>query len=111
MGAQGKENSERMIPRKNSPPKVKNERHAQPTLLSNFILGSQDGLVNVLGILLGLTAATGDIRIFFVAALAALGAESISMGAVAYTSTSARRTSLSKGVKQRNSRDERCPRN
>jgi VIT1/CCC1 family predicted Fe2+/Mn2+ transporter len=72
-------------------PKVKSERHSRPTLLSNFILGTQDGLVNVLGILLGLTAATTEFRIFFVAALAALGAESISMGAVAYTSTAARR--------------------
>jgi VIT1/CCC1 family predicted Fe2+/Mn2+ transporter len=71
--------------------KPKNERHSRPTLLSNFILGSQDGLVNVLGILLGLAAATSDVRIFFVASLAALGAESISMGAVAYTSTAARR--------------------
>jgi VIT1/CCC1 family predicted Fe2+/Mn2+ transporter len=71
--------------------KSKSEKHARPTLLSNFILGSQDGLVNVLGILLGLAAATSDVRIFFVAALAALGAESISMGAVAYTSTAARR--------------------
>jgi VIT1/CCC1 family predicted Fe2+/Mn2+ transporter len=70
---------------------MKNERHSRPTLLSDFILGSQDGLVNVLGILLGLTAAAADVRVFFVAALAALGAESISMGAVAYTSTSARR--------------------
>ena len=72
-------------------PRVISERHSRPTLLSNFILGSQDGLVNVLGILLGLTAATTDIRLFFVAALAALGAESISMGAVAFTSTAARR--------------------
>ena len=71
--------------------RAKSEQHARPTLLSNFILGSQDGLVNVLGILLGLTAAGTNIRVFFVAALAALGAESISMGAVAYTSTSARR--------------------
>lgn len=67
------------------------EQHGRPTLLSNFILGSQDGLVNVLGILLGLTAASTDVRVFFVAAFAALGAESISMGAVAYTSTFARR--------------------
>jgi VIT1/CCC1 family predicted Fe2+/Mn2+ transporter len=66
------------------------EQHSRPTLLSDFILGSQDGLVNVLGIVLGLTAATNDIRVFYVAALAALGAESISMGAVAYTSTLAR---------------------
>lgn len=67
------------------------EKHAEPTLLSNFILGSQDGLVNVLGIVLGVSAATSELRIVFVAALAALGAESISMGAVAYTSTLARR--------------------
>jgi vacuolar iron transporter family protein len=67
------------------------EQHLRPTLLSDFILGSQDGLVNVLGILLGLTVATHDARLIYVAALAALAAESISMGAVAYTSTRARR--------------------
>ena len=67
------------------------EQHARTSFLSNFILGSKDGLVNVLGILLGLTAATSDVRLIFVAAFAALGAESISMGAVAYTSTLARR--------------------
>jgi vacuolar iron transporter family protein len=61
-------------------------------------LGSQDGLVNVLGILLGLTAATSDLRLIFVAAFAALGAESISMGAVAYTSTLARRKQYLKEV-------------
>src|SRR5579863_9734198 len=74
------------------------EKHAHSGLLSNFILGSQDGLVNVLGILLGLTAATSDVRLIFVAALAALGAESISMGAVAYTSTLARRKQYLKEV-------------
>lgn len=68
-------------------------------LLSNFILGSQDGLVNVLGILLGLTAATSDLRLIFVAAFAALGAESISMGAVGYTSTLARRKQYLKAVR------------
>lgn len=66
------------------------EQHSQPTLLSDIILGAQDGLVNVLGIILGVSAATSDTRLIFVAALAALGAESISMGAVAYTSTKAR---------------------
>ncbi len=74
------------------------ELHARHGLLSNFILGSQDGLVNVLGILLGLTAATSDLRLIFVAAFAALGAESISMGAVAYTSTLARRKQYLKEV-------------
>jgi VIT1/CCC1 family predicted Fe2+/Mn2+ transporter len=44
-----------------------------------------------LGIILGLSAATRDVRIILVATLAALGAESIAMGAVAYTSTRARR--------------------
>ncbi|MGI0141041.1 MAG: VIT1/CCC1 transporter family protein [Candidatus Micrarchaeales archaeon] len=80
--------------------KIKNgdEKHSRPTLLSNFILGSQDGLVNVLGIILGVAAATSDVRIIFVAALAALGAESISMGAVAYTSTVARRQHYLKEV-------------
>lgn len=67
------------------------EKHARRGFLSDFILGSQDGLVNVLGIILGVSAATTDVRLIFVASLAALGAESISMGAVAYTSTLARR--------------------
>lgn len=67
------------------------EPHSSHSFLSDFILGSQDGLVNVLGILLGVSAATNDLRIIYVGALAALGAESISMGAVAYTSTIARR--------------------
>lgn len=70
---------------------ISKERHARPSLLSDFILGCQDGLVNVLGILLGTTAATTDVRLIYVAAFAALAAESISMGAVAYTSTLARR--------------------
>jgi vacuolar iron transporter family protein len=78
------------------------EKQPSANLLSNFILGSQDGLVNVLGILLGLTAATTDVRLIFVAAFAALGAESISMGAVAYTSTLARRKQYLKGVEREN---------
>lgn len=67
------------------------EAHPRPTLLSDFILGAQDGIVNVLGIILGLSAATDNVRLILVATLAALGAESIAMGAVAYTSTLSRR--------------------
>ncbi len=67
------------------------EAHPHASLLSDFILGSQDGLVNVLGILLGLVISTHDVRIILIAAFAALAAESISMSAVAYTSTRARR--------------------
>jgi predicted membrane protein (TIGR00267 family) len=44
-------------------------------------------LVNVLGVILGVAAATQDARIVIAAGLAATFAESISMGAVAYTST------------------------
>jgi len=72
------------------------EKHPHPTLLSDFILGSQDGLVNVLGILLGLVAASltpgshVTSQIVIIAGLSALAAESLSMGAVAYTSTYSR---------------------
>ncbi len=61
--------------------------HRQSSGLSNIILGGQDGLVNVLGVILGVAAATSDPRIIMVAGLAATFAESVSMGAVAYTST------------------------
>jgi VIT1/CCC1 family predicted Fe2+/Mn2+ transporter len=61
--------------------------HRRASSLSNIILGGQDGLVNVLGIVLGVAAATSDPRIVIVAGLAATFAESVSMGAVAYTST------------------------
>ena len=71
------------------------EKHAQPGLLSDFILGSQDGLVNVLGVILGVAVASRNLAnpltIILAGGLAATFAESISMGAVAYTSTLARR--------------------
>ena len=61
--------------------------HRGASALSDVILGGQDGLVNVLGVILGVAAATSDTRIVLVAGLAATFAESVSMGAVAYTST------------------------
>jgi predicted membrane protein (TIGR00267 family) len=61
--------------------------HRKASGLSDIILGGQDGLVNVLGVILGVAAATSDPRIVMVAGLAATFAESVSMGAVAYTST------------------------
>lgn len=60
--------------------------HHGEFFLSDVILGGQDGLVNVLGVILGVAAATADARIVIAAGLAATFAESISMGAVAYTS-------------------------
>jgi VIT1/CCC1 family predicted Fe2+/Mn2+ transporter len=63
--------------------------HRGASELSDVILGGQDGLVNVLGVILGVAAATADTRIVLVAGLAATFAESVSMGAVAYTTTRA----------------------
>ena len=61
--------------------------HRRASTLSDVILGGQDGLVNVLGVILGVAAATGNTWVVIVAGLAATFAESVSMGAVAYTST------------------------
>src|SRR5438046_9274276 len=81
--------------------------HPKPGVLSDFILGSQDGIVNVLGIILGLSAGTRDVRIILVAALAALGPESLAQGAVADTSTRARRRLyLSQVVQERREMEE-----
>ncbi len=57
--------------------------------LRDFILGGQDGLVNVLGVILGVATATNNVGIVIIAGLAATFAESISMAAVAYTSIKA----------------------
>jgi VIT1/CCC1 family predicted Fe2+/Mn2+ transporter len=58
-------------------------------LFNEFILGGQDGLVNVLGIVLGVSAASSNVQLAIVAGLAATFAEGFSMGAVAYTSSKA----------------------
>lgn len=57
--------------------------------LQDIILGGQDGLVNVLGLSIGVVGATADPSLVILSGLAACFAESISMGAVAYTSTKA----------------------
>lgn len=59
------------------------------SLIRDIILGGQDGLVNVLGVILAVASATNDLRVVIIAGLAATFAESISMGAVAYTSSKA----------------------
>jgi VIT1/CCC1 family predicted Fe2+/Mn2+ transporter len=66
-------------------------KHLEPrppsASLADIILGGQDGLVNTLGVILGVAAASSDPRIVIAGGFAATFAESISMGAVAYTST------------------------
>jgi vacuolar iron transporter family protein len=65
--------------------------HRRGAALRDVVLGGQDGLVNVLGVVLGVAGATHDARIVLAAGFAAAIAESLSMGAVAYTSTRAER--------------------
>jgi VIT1/CCC1 family predicted Fe2+/Mn2+ transporter len=60
-------------------------------VLSEVILGGQDGLVNTLGVILGLAAASADLRIIVAGGLAGAIAEAVSMAAVGYTSTVAER--------------------
>ena len=55
--------------------------------LRDVILGGQDGLVNILGIVLGIIAGGGSKTILVSAGFAAAVTESISMGAVGYTSS------------------------
>jgi vacuolar iron transporter family protein len=63
------------------------ERHRQTNWLRDVILGGQDGLVNILGIILGVIAGGGSDTVLLAAGFAAAITESISMGAVGYTSS------------------------
>src|SRR5438477_12001103 len=88
-----KNESERMITTRlgralsNSVDRLKaTEKHRTNNSLRDVILGGQDGLVNMLGISLGVIAAGGSTHVLIVTGLAAAITESISMGAVAYTS-------------------------
>ena len=63
------------------------EQHRQGNRLRDVILGGQDGLVNILGIILGVIAGGGSNTVLLSAGFAAAITESISMGAVGYTST------------------------
>src|SRR5213082_687369 len=67
-------------------PMIGKEKHSTNNPLRDVILGGQDGLVNMLGIALGVVAAGGSTHVLVVTGIAAAITESISMGAVAYTS-------------------------
>lgn len=64
--------------------------HVRGRWLSDLVLGAQDGLVNTLGVVLGVAAASGSARIVLASGLAAGMAEAVSMAAVAYTTSVAR---------------------
>jgi predicted membrane protein (TIGR00267 family) len=63
------------------------EAPRQKNWLRDVILGGQDGLVNILGIILGVIAGGGSDTVLLAAGFAAAITESISMGAVGYTSS------------------------
>src|SRR5437879_8024966 len=63
------------------------EGHRQTNWLRDVILGGQDGLVNILGIILGVIAGGGSDTVLLAAGFAAAITESISMAAVGYTSS------------------------
>ena len=67
-------------------PTIGKQKHSTNNSLRDVILGGQDGLVNMLGIALGVVAAGGSTHVLVVTGIAAAITESISMGAVAYTS-------------------------
>src|SRR2546428_9897003 len=67
-------------------PIIGKEKHSTNNSLRDVILGGQDGLVNMLGIALGVVAAGGSTHVLVVTGIAAAITGSISMGAVAYTS-------------------------
>ena len=67
------------------------ERHQgiSRSSIRDIILGFQDGIVNTLGLVLGVASAVQDTKIVLISGLVTTFAESISMAAVAYTSTKA----------------------
>jgi vacuolar iron transporter family protein len=73
-----------------APPRHR-EQHHQVNWLRDVILGGQDGLVNILGIVLGVIAGGGSQAVLLAAGFAAAITESISMGAVGYTSAGSER--------------------
>jgi vacuolar iron transporter family protein len=69
-----------------TPEPERREAHRQANWLRDVILGGQDGLVNILGIILGVIAGGGTKAVLLAAGFAAAITESISMGAVGWTS-------------------------
>lgn len=75
-----------LVPRWEETYHARIDPHRRNTSLSEVILGGQDGVVNVLGVVLGVAAAGGGSHVVVAAGLATTFAGAISMAAVAYTS-------------------------
>src|SRR3989338_972234 len=76
---------------KKSLKKHQEERHSglSRSNVRDIILGFQDGLVNTLGVVLGVASAVQSIKLVLISGLVTLFTESISMASVAYTSSKA----------------------
>ena len=85
------------------------EKHSKASWMRDVILGGQDGLVNVLGIVLGVSIASQDTKILITASLAAAFAEAVSMAAVAYTSTLAQIDHCKKEISRETEEIEKYP--
>ncbi len=70
---------------------VERHRGLSRSDIRDFILGFQDGLVNTLGLVLGVASAVQSSNLVLISGLVTTFAESVSMAAVAYTSTKAAR--------------------
>ncbi len=93
---------------------IKSDADHQPAIgigahLRHIILGGQDGLVNVLGLTLGVAAATASRNVVVVAGLAATLAESVAMGGVAYTAALADRDYYRKELERERREVEEMP--
>ncbi|MCX8196708.1 MAG: VIT1/CCC1 transporter family protein [Candidatus Micrarchaeota archaeon] len=89
---------------------IEEERKRKPTgLIADVILGGQDGLVNVFGIVLGVASATSSGFFVLVAGLVATFAESISMAAVAYASKRAEQDHYQRELEQEKWEIENLP--
>ncbi len=77
--------------------------------IRDTILGFQDGLVNTLGVVLGVASAVAATKIVLISGLAATFAESISMAAVAYTSSKAAREFYDSQVEKEKREIEEIP--
>ena len=83
--------------------------HRQTSELADVNLGGQDGEVNVLGVILGVAAATEATRVVLAGGLAAALAESLSMAAVAYTSRRAEQALYESEVARERRHIDRVP--
>ena len=89
--------------------KEREKHRLEKMKMRELILGGQDGLVNVLGVVLAIASASMDSRLVIIGGAAALFAESISMLAVSYTSSKAANDVYQSELKNENEEVDELP--